>query len=55
MNLKVNTNHSTPTGMAIIQNTLTNASENAEKLEPLYIAGGNVNVTVTVENSLSSY
>ena len=42
MNLKVNTDRSPPAGMFINKKTIINVGENREKLEPLYIIGGNV-------------
>ena len=39
-------------GMAIIKKTITNVSEDVEKLESSYIAIGNINVA-TMENRLA--
>lgn len=43
----------TPTGMAIIEKTITNVGKDVEKLEPSCAADGNVNVAAVLENSLA--
>ena len=42
--------HFTPTEMTVIRQTITSADKNVEKLEPSWIAGGNVSGIATLED-----